>query len=109
MSKVRPLTGGCVSKGGHNAFPSQIKERPPAPAPIKSTDKVHYVQSTTPAGIARTPCGEEGFLECMAEIREYHNGDGTLAFKGVLDWQRVTCKKCTAFLAPSKYEKQQRS
>lgn len=67
--------------------------------------KIHYVQSTNGAGVAFTPCGQEGFLECMAEVREYNNSDGTPGFKGVMDWQRVTCKQCNAFLAPSKYEK----
>jgi len=30
---VRPLTEGMVNKGGRNAFPSQVTERPAPPAP----------------------------------------------------------------------------
>lgn len=39
---VRPLTEGYVVKGGHNAYPSQITERPPAPGAIhpKRTSEV---------------------------------------------------------------------
>lgn len=36
---VRPLTEGYTIKGGQNAFPSQIKERPAAPAPMNKTER----------------------------------------------------------------------
>tara|TARA_R110000796_G_scaffold1047_1_gene3959 strand:+ start:121 stop:420 length:300 start_codon:yes stop_codon:yes gene_type:complete len=38
-TKVAPLTGGKVNKGGHNVFPSQVTERPPAPTPMKRKDR----------------------------------------------------------------------
>jgi hypothetical protein len=33
--RTRPLTEGYVRKGGHNAFPSQITQRPPPPGPSR--------------------------------------------------------------------------
>ena len=38
-TKDAPLTGGKANKGGHNAFPSQVTERPPAPTPTKGKRK----------------------------------------------------------------------
>jgi hypothetical protein len=35
---ARPLTEGYVRKGGRNAFPSQVTDRPPPPAPMKIKD-----------------------------------------------------------------------
>jgi hypothetical protein len=43
-STVPPLTEGTVVKGGHNTYPSQIKERPPAPGPIRRKPNAAHVQ-----------------------------------------------------------------
>jgi hypothetical protein len=50
-SGTRPLTEGYVVKGGQNAFPSQIKDRPPAPGAIDRSSRARSALTCNHDGV----------------------------------------------------------
>lgn len=87
---VRPLTEGMTVKGGHNAFPSQVTERPGAPAVIHPRES-HFVsdwrlsQRVHIDGDTSIIATVTGFCfrlsrQPTVEVSYFHNGDSKSAW-----------------------------
>jgi len=73
MTDIRPLTEGCVVKGGQNVFPSQVQERPAPPGAINQKEN-NGSSSQTVSRETRRVNRTGKCLECEAKLKRRTTG-----------------------------------